>query len=152
MRKQLCSFLFSAVCLLVFLEARATHIVGGELNYKYLGSDKYEIRMTIYRDCYVGRVGFDDYASVGIFNASNVRLFTLQMLARDSGLVPPIIYDPCTVPPLDFCYKYCHYIDTINLPPLVGGYQISYQRCCRNQNILNLLLKIKPEFALIKQL
>ncbi len=142
MQKKLLPFLIIVFSFLGLFKANATHIVGGELNYKYLGSNNYEIRLTVYRDCSVGKVGFDDSASVGIFNSFNVRLKTLKMLARDSGLVPPIIYDPCTIPPLDFCYKYCHYIDTINLPPLTGGYQISYQRCCRNQNILNI---VNPE-------
>ena len=122
-----------------YFNANATHIVGGELNYKYLGSNNYEIRMTIYRDACVGLVGFDDPGSLGVFNSSNVLVFQKFMTPRDSGDVPPILYDPCTDVPTSFCYKYCHYVDTINLPPLAGGYQLVYQRCCRNQNIINLI-------------
>ena len=33
---------------------QATHIVGGELYYKYLGNDLYQIRLTVYRDCWNG--------------------------------------------------------------------------------------------------
>lgn len=126
----------------IFQKANATHIVGGELNYKYLGANNYEIRLTVYRDCYVGVPPFDNPASVGIFNSSNVLLQTLQMTFRGLDTLPPTINDPCTIPPLDFCYEVTTYIDTINLPPLAGGYQISYQRCCRNQNILNI---VNPE-------
>jgi gliding motility-associated-like protein len=131
--------LFFVFSVLAFFKANATHIVGGELNYKYLGSNNYEVRLTIYRDACVGQVGFDDPGSLGIFNSSNVLVFQQFITPRDSGNVPPYLYDPCTDVPTFFCYKYCHYIDTINLPPLTGGYQLVYQRCCRNQNILNLI-------------
>lgn len=122
-----------------FFDAKATHIVGGELNYKSLGSNNYEIRLTVYRDCWVGVPPFDDPASVGIFNNNNQLLQTLLMTFRGLDTLPPDINDPCVTPPTNFCYEVTTYIDTINLPPLIGGYQISYQRCCRNINILNII-------------
>lgn len=122
-----------------FFEASATHIVGGELNYKNLGSNKYEIRLTVYRDCWVGIPDFDKPASVGIFNSNNQLLRTLKMSYRGKDTLPPDINDPCVTPPTNFCYEVTTYIDTIVLPPLTGGYQISYQRCCRNINILNIV-------------
>ncbi len=60
------------------------------------------------------------------------------MTFRGLDTLPPTINDPCTIPPLDFCYEVTTYIDTINLPPLAGGYQISYQRCCRGPSVTNL--------------
>lgn len=139
MHKRLLPFLFIVFSFLSFFKANATHIVGGELNYKNLGSNNYEIRLTVYRDCYVGVPPFDNPAYVGIFNSSNQLLQTLTMTFRGLDTLPPTINDPCTIPPLDFCYEVTTYIDTINLPPLAGGYQISYQRCCRNVNILNIV-------------
>lgn len=130
------------IAVFVSSKTQATHIVGGELNYKYLGGNNYEIRLTVYRDCYVGVPPFDNPASVGIFNSNNQLLQTLEMTFRGLDTLPPEINDPCTIPPTDFCYEVTTYIDTINLPPLAGGYQISYQRCCRNQNILNI---VNPE-------
>ena len=67
MQKKLLSFLFIVFSFLGFFKAHATHIVGGELNYKNLGGNNYEIRLTVYRDCYVGVPPFDNPAYVGIF-------------------------------------------------------------------------------------
>lgn len=139
MNKRILTCLWILFSFLVFNKANATHIVGGELNYKNLGSNNYEIRLTVYRDCYVGVPPFDNPAYVGVFNSSNQLLQTLTMTFRGLDTLPPTINDPCTIPPLDFCYEVTTYIDTINLPPLAGGYQISYQRCCRNVNILNIV-------------
>lgn len=142
MKKQLFRLSVFFLCLMAGYTASATHIVGGELNYKYLGGNNYEIRLTVYRDCYVGVPPFDNPAFVGIFDSNNNLLQTLQMPFRGLDTLPPAINDPCTIPPLDFCYEVTTYIDTVNLPPRAGGYQISYQRCCRNQNILNI---VNPE-------
>ena len=46
MRIILCS-----VFILISLSLQATHIVGGEMNYRCLGDDQYEITLSVYRDC-----------------------------------------------------------------------------------------------------
>jgi len=94
---------------LSFYDANATHIVGGELNYKFLGSNIYEIRLTVYRDCYVGIPPFDKPATVGIFNSKNQLLKVLEIPFIQLDTLPPKINDPCTIPPLDFCYEVTTY-------------------------------------------
>ena len=133
------SFLLFCFLIIISFNSKATHIVGGEMNYKYLGANKYEIRLTVYRDCYVGVPPFDSPASVGIWDKNHNAVQTLLMTFRGLDTLQPTISDPCTIPPLDFCYEVTTYIDTITLAPLVGGYQLSYQRCCRNVNILNIV-------------
>ena len=53
-----------ALCLLLFLsflqKSFATHIVGGEITYKCLGHNNFEITLTVYRDCFNGNPKFDD--------------------------------------------------------------------------------------------
>lgn len=129
------------LAVLSMLSARsfATHIVGGELNYKYLGANQYEIRLTVYRDCYVGVPPFDNPAALGVFDVNNNLVANIQMPFLGLDTLPASISDPCTIPPTDFCYEVTTYIDTITLPPIAGGYQLAYQRCCRNQNIQNLI-------------
>jgi len=118
----------------------STHIVGGELNYKYLGNNVYEINLTVYRDCYNGVPPFDNPASVGIFDAATNNFIRQKLFSFTSlDTVPPTINSPCFIPPLDVCYEVTTYTDTIILPSSSSGYILSYQRCCRNVTILNII-------------
>ena len=89
MHKKLLPFLFIVFSFLGFYKANATHIVGGELNYKYLGANNYEIRMTIYRDACVGQVGFDIPGSLGVFDSSNNLISQYLMIPRLLPLTGP---------------------------------------------------------------
>jgi len=131
-------------CLVLFLAfatfcAKATHIVGGELYYTYLGNNQYEIRLTVYRDCFYGNPPFDSPALIGVWNANNSFVYAVDLFPNDSATIPPIINSPCFVPPTNVCYRVCNYYGTITLPPIAGGYQLAYQRCCRNQTIINIV-------------
>lgn len=118
-----------------------THIVGGEMNYTYLGNNIYRISLTVYRDCFNGIPPFDNPASVGIFSASTFALVReKRMLLGNIDTVPPTINSPCFIPPTNICYERTTYIDTLFLPPSPAGYYLAYQRCCRNFTILNIIL------------
>lgn len=125
-------------------EVDATHIVGGEMYYEYVGNSSYIITLVVYRDCYYGVPPFDPIASIGIFTGANT-LYTELCLAvkPDSTTIPPVINSPCFVPPTNICYRRGYYRSSpVYLPPNLNGYQLVYQRCCRNQTILNI---INPE-------
>ena len=47
--------------MLLFKLAEATHIVGGEIYYDYLGGNNYKISMKVYRDCLNGIPPFDGF-------------------------------------------------------------------------------------------
>jgi len=119
--------------------AGATHIVGGELYYSYLGNNQYRINLTVYRDCFNGIPPFDNPGFIGIWNSNNVLIQTLSMPPGVIDTIPPIINSPCFIPPTNVCYEVTTYTTTTTLPPTPGGYQLAYQRCCRNQTILNLV-------------
>lgn len=136
------------VCLLLLLKvtpSQGTHIVGGEFNYQYLGNNVYRIWLTVYRDCYNGIPPFDNPASVGIYDAvSNVLVKEMLLSFTGSDTIPPTINSPCFIPPTNICYERTTYTDTVTLPPITQGYVLSYQRCCRNYTILNILI---PEYT-----
>lgn len=120
----------------------ATHIVGGSINYRSLGSDQYEITVRVYRDCFNGAPGadFDDPASIGVFDRFGSLLMDLRVpyVRQDTVTNRP---DACLVIPQDVCVHTTTYIDTVSLPIIEGGYRLVYQRCCRNVTINNL---VKP--------
>ncbi len=113
----------------------ATHIVGGELNYTYLGNDDYEIRLAVYFDCQNGNptaISSDDVISIGIFDSANNFLDSLMIRGIGLDTLESTLSTNCITPPTNVCVAVNIYTDTINLPPLAGGYQLSFQRCCRN--------------------
>jgi hypothetical protein len=114
--------------------------VGGEIYYDCLGNNNYKITLKVYRDCYLGQVGFDDPATIFIFDNNGVFVDSVQMPLPTPVVLPITINNPCFVPPTDVCVEEVIYETTINLPPSAGGYNITYQRCCRNGSILNIQL------------
>jgi gliding motility-associated-like protein len=121
--------------------SHATHIIGGELTYSCLGNNRYEISLTVYRDCYTGVPPFDSPAYIGIFGGDFSIIDTLRMTRRDTLKLDPVLNDTCLVVPPNVCVSTTTYKDTITLLPRPGGYILAYQRCCRNQSILNI---VKP--------
>ena len=60
MKKIFRSFFLLAVLLFaVWFPAKATHIVGGDITIKSLGSNNFEITLTLFFDCINGRPGQD---------------------------------------------------------------------------------------------
>lgn len=131
-------FLLCCVVILTSAQARATHIVGGEIYYDCLGNNDYRITLKLYRDCINGVALYDNPAWIGIFNVNGVMLDTALLPFPGSAFVPPTINSPCYTPPTSVCVEEAIYQGIVNLPPIAGGYVISYQRCCRNNTILNL--------------
>lgn len=138
MLSRLRTYFIVAILLLQNISAHATHIVGGDLNYAFLGNNDYEITLKIYRDCFNGLAPFDNPASIGVFDSNNNLVMNLLVNISSQGNIANQITSPCLVPPTNVCYEYAEYITTVNLPPLAGGYQLVYQRCCRNGTIVNL--------------
>ncbi len=132
------------ILFLTQVHLHATHIVGGELNYTHLQGDQYEIKLTIFRDCYNANpnVFFDDTVSIGVFNPISLELFEDIRIPYDSLLndtLSPVLYNDCLVIPPDVCVHTTFYKDTINLPYQEDGYVLTYQRCCRNGTINNII-------------
>ncbi len=133
---------FLHCCLLLLWSlptAQATHMVGGEINYRCLGNDRYEIMVTVFRDCDTGVPWFDNPASVGVFDRNDSLLYDLRLTLRNNDTLDLNLTDPCLVAPPNVCIHTTTYIDTVTLPFQVGGYQVVYQRCCRNQDIVNIV-------------
>ena len=132
----------------------ATHIVGGEITYTCLGNDQYEIRLTVYRDCYNGVPWFDDPAYIGVYDAgwNLVNNIPVDWNAFTHDTLPVTLDDPCLVAPPDVCVNRSTYVTVTSLPFKTGGYTLVYQRCCRNKLIRNLPDPLNTGISIIAQI
>ncbi|NNK89377.1 MAG: hypothetical protein HKO89_02105, partial [Saprospiraceae bacterium] len=127
-----------------FTIVNGTHIVGGELTYKCLGNNEYEVTLIVRRDCENGAedAPFDDPAVVGVFDIfgalqlhlGNLGEMELPFMGEDT-VSNEIVFD-CGALGGPVCVHEAVYRDTITLPWNKIGYILAYQRCCRN-SILN---------------
>lgn len=121
--------------------SKATHIVGGEMTYTCLGNNQYEIKFTIFRDCYNGNPWFDNPASIGIFKNSTNSLFQqilIDTIGTLNDTLNPDLGSECFVAPPNVCVHTTYYTAIVSLPFSTGGYHLAYQRCCRNATISNI--------------
>ncbi|NOT37840.1 MAG: T9SS type B sorting domain-containing protein [Saprospiraceae bacterium] len=128
-------------------EIFSKHIVGGEIFYTCQGIDvnKNQVRlnfvMNIYRDCASTGADFDRPAKLGIYikeTSGSYRLYSVN----DWNLANTSIVqsnNPCVVQPPSICVQKGVYVFSINLPIISESYFISYQRCCRNESISNII-------------
>ena len=124
----------------------ATHIVGGVVYYECQGRDvqnnttTYLITMKIYRDAIGGQAPFDNPASLGIFQGNSTFPFqTVSMLRPSIRNIPLVLTNPCLVVPPNIAVEEGVYTAVVTLPYHAAGYHFSYQRCCRNNTINNLI-------------
>jgi gliding motility-associated-like protein len=155
MNKRLFTILF-LLSSFAFSEAMASHIVGGEFTYVYLGDStginhfvysKYQVNLTIYEDCQNGQpeaIAQDDPAWIGVFNGMGQTYemdtgdFAYGIHFTSSIAVPANFSNACVtnVPPT--CLLKKTFTKIYILPKNTSGYIISYQRCCRNNAVVNI--------------
>lgn len=126
---------------------QATHIVGGDLTYRYLGNEQFEILLVIRRDCFLGsdEAEFDNPASVGVYDQNGNLLAGLPGIGS-SILIPFDVTDTlnnrvvsdCGFEGEQVCVEETAYRRVVRLPRRAGGYFLGYNRCCRNGSIANI--------------
>lgn len=125
---------------LTFFNVSATHIIGGEIYYDYLGNNNYRISIALYRDCAtVSGAPYDSPMSLGIFSSSGILLQNVSVPFPGSVVLPIVFNNPCVVTPTGFCNEKAVYTTIVNLPPTAGGYTVTYQRCCRRPDVINIV-------------
>lgn len=140
--------------------AKATHILGGNIGYTYLGETspgsqiyRYRITMQFYLNC-----GTDSnyptlgsllnlnggIAPVGVYtedpsapNTPRQRITTASLTLSDSMLITPELPDGCALG-TGLCTKLGVLTGLVELPLNFGGYHLYFQMNSRNHTILNL--------------
>jgi gliding motility-associated-like protein len=129
-------FLFTFFLLGFYFFSKASHVVGGEFSYEYLGGNNYRITFYLYRDCLNGRPDalIDDKTSTfGVFNLST-NTWENKGIENEqfNNVIPNTFSNECLKNPPNVCLNAMKFVFIKNLPPNTAGYQIIYQRCCRN--------------------
>ncbi len=131
-----------AILLAAFaVEVHATHLIGGEMYYEYLQDDEYRVYLKLYRDCSSSNsfgTDFDQRAAVTIFDNENNVVEDLFFFFNSRKTVEITINDPCYDTPQGNCVEEGLYYRNVTLPPITGGYTITFQRCCRTPALINI--------------
>lgn len=129
------------------------HIIGGEMYYKCMGTSSggsvinYEITLIVYRDGFDPTAAtFDNPAFIGIYRGSGNQY---SLIGTDQDLRVSLTEETavtissgieCLAPPNDIKVFKGVYRFNISLPKLTNeNYLIAYQRCCRDNQIFNII-------------
>lgn len=121
------------------IPSQASHIVGGEIYYDYLGNNNYRFYIALYRDCASTGASYDSPMPLSVFTGTGIRISDENVTFPGSTVLPIIFNNPCITAPTGICTERAIYTVILNLPPSVSGYIVAYQRCCRGPNITNLV-------------
>lgn len=131
-------FLF-VVIMLSAQVAEATHLVGGYLTYRFLGSNgtqtQYRVTLYVYRDCIKDgtddEVPFDDEITLCIYNSNRSYFSNRTVSITSKRKVDPVGNTNCPEVKTA-CLDQGIYETTITVPNTTTGYHIKWERCCRN--------------------
>jgi gliding motility-associated-like protein len=134
--------------LLISALSQATHLVGGDVTYSYKGNGVYDLYFTIYRDCQNGVPPYDGIAGssisfyfgiIQVSNPNNKVYDTISITAADTSEIYNTNTNACLIDTTYPCLSKAVYRKTITIPDTNNAYYIVYQRCCRNNDILNIV-------------
>lgn len=124
---------------LLISPAKATHIMGGDLTYRYLSDSTYELTFLVYRDC-DQTASIDGSITYWVYYRSNKAVYinnrTVTLTSEGAQTVTPEA--PNCVTPSGICIESGKYIDTVSLGNDPDGYIITWYRHERNHTIDNL--------------
>ncbi|MGG9971395.1 PKD domain-containing protein [Ferruginibacter sp. SUN002] len=141
--------LFIILLLFSLTDASARHIKGGFFTYKYLGPGianpanlRYKVTLTVFMECYPSPGQLNNQITFTFFNAR-----TKQQVANPSVRLTSEIDllkskdEPCIAGDQRGCYYtvVVYELDNYEIPVSVDGYIISYQRCCRIEEMDNIV-------------
>ncbi len=142
-----CILLFS-LFIGISLKTKATHLIGGYFKYECVGSTspnivEYELSLFLYIDCGPSSNVIIEDAAITIFDGNtNIDVLNTTMPLQSDSIIPDDINNPCVVSSPNVCVKEEVYFTRLFLD-VSRPHLITYQRCCRNASISNLM---QPDF------
>ena len=100
----------------IYCQSYASHIVGGDIYYDYLGNNNYKFYINVYRDCHSNGAEYDDPLFLEVYNQANVSVYHLSVPFPGHVNLPVSFNNPCVTPPSTICVEKAVYTVTVNLP------------------------------------
>jgi hypothetical protein len=122
-----------ALALFISIQARASHLMSGEISYEHIGNGNYKILLSLFRDCQGIPMSQPQLNITS--SCSNYTLSPDLLSTGFSSLYCNAIPSNCNGGSFPG-YEYFVYADTINLAPC-SDWKISYSECCRNATPIN---------------
>jgi gliding motility-associated-like protein len=135
--------------LLLGSPVQATHLLGGEMSYRYLDNKgpgatplRYEITVTVYNNC--GSFGIASprpSANVSIYDQATGNRVSLLSIPQTSitACIAPATPPGCLVTGVSQPYQLQTFVSTVNLPATTSGYYALFSDNSRNVDVTNLL-------------
>ncbi len=145
--------IFLILILVGFHEAKASHLMGGEITWTCQGNGQFVFHMKLYRDCN-GATG-PPSAALDVFNHPTLTTIAMSLLSQTdispqcNALGPQITCATASNTPgavEEFIYQ-SSAITIAGVPP-AAGWIFAYQNCCRNSAITNLVNPASSGFTL----
>lgn len=133
--------LYVVLALLMSFVSTATHLAGGDIQYRYIGDSTgiarhYKVILRVYRDVTGIAMPTTDQVTVssGCYSDINVPM----NLVPGSGVIAPTLFD-CVVPgPTNKTLEVYMYTGYVILPGNCATFRFWYENCCRPGNITNI--------------
>lgn len=121
------------------LNSQASHLMGGEINYKCLGGNDYVLTLVLYRDCSGITMGTTETITTSSASCGLSSVYTLD-LTHTQEVTPscPGQQSTCnggTYPGMELYV----YQDTVTLGGACDDWTFEWSSCCRNGAITNLM-------------
>lgn len=116
----------------------ASHIVGGEIYYKYQGSNRYTVKLILYRDCSNPlNLLLDDSVTITAYRRYTTDAVAFNVYRQSIDTLPITISSTCSQLP-DVCVERHTYTATVTLPSSTYGWTLFFSSCCRNATVGNI--------------
>jgi len=134
--------IYVLLALLISLVSTASHLAGGDIQYRYIGDSTgiprhYKVILRVYRD--VTGIGLPTTETVTVSSNCYGNINIPMTLAPGSGIVSPTLFD-CVVstPTYTKTLEVYMYVGYVTLPGNCSTYRFWYQNCCRPGGITNI--------------
>jgi gliding motility-associated-like protein len=133
--------LYVVLALLMSFVSTASHLAGGDIQYRYIGDSTgitrhYKVILRVYRDVTGIAMPTTDQVTVssGCYSDINIPM----TLTPGSGVIAPTLFD-CVIPgPTNKTLEVYMYVGYVILPGNCSTFRFWYENCCRPGNITNI--------------